>query len=149
VFLERSDFEARAKERFSNNQDVARVAVDLANKVGGFAAEDELEDEVYVEDLSEFILSVAPHQALMEAFKEFSNQVTKGEATIDLLIDIFDKTQVAELASYAQIAAERVRIIQELRGIIDEAPDETKFQSLLAKAPDRAVLDRHHTKSES
>lgn len=39
---------------------MARVAIDLAKKFGGFAAEDELDDDAYVEDLSQIILSVAP-----------------------------------------------------------------------------------------
>jgi hypothetical protein len=134
LFMERSDFKARAQRRFGDRE-VARVAVELAEKFGGFAAEDELEDEDYLDGLSEFILSVAPHQALIEAFHEFSNRATKGEATIDQLIDIFDKTQIAELASYAQIASERVRVIDELRLIIDDEPDENRFQALLAKAP--------------
>jgi len=107
----------------------------LARKFGGFAAEDELNDEVYVEDLSQIILSVAPHQALMEAFHEFSNQVTKGEASIEQILDIFNKAQLAELASYAQIAAQRVRVIKELERIIDVSMDENKFQSLIASAP--------------
>ena len=53
---------------------------------------------------------------------------------IEQLADLFDKTQVAELASYAQIAAERVQIIKQLQSIIDEELDENKFQELLAKA---------------
>ncbi|MHB1141424.1 MAG: ATP-binding protein [Sulfuricaulis sp.] len=134
LFMELSHIEERAKKRFGN-KDVARVAVELAKKVGGFAAEDELEDNVYVNDLSDFILSVAPHQALIEAFQEFSAMVTKGETSVEHLADIFDKTQIAELASYAQIAAERVRVIDELRGIIDNSPDEAEFQELLATAP--------------
>jgi hypothetical protein len=133
LFLRKSDIEKRARDRFGD-KDVARVAIELAGKFGGFAAEDELEDEAYVDGLSDFILSVAPHQALIEAFHEFSNQVS-GEATIDQLLDIFDKTQIAELASYAQIAAERVRVIEELQQVIDDNPDESKFQELLAKAP--------------
>lgn len=134
IFLKKSNIEKRAIARFGD-KDVARVALELAGKFGGFAAEDELDDDVYIEDLSGFILSVAPHQALMEAFSDFSNQVSGGEASIDQLLDIFDKTQIAELASYAQIAVERVRVIAELRQIIDDAPDENKFQELLAKAP--------------
>jgi hypothetical protein len=134
MFMERSNIEKRAKARFGD-KDVAKVAVDLAMKVGGFAAEDELDDDVYVEDLSEFILSVAPHKALIEAFQEFNALATKGESTVEQLVDIFDKTQLAELASYAQIASERVRAITELTEIIDASLDETKFQELLAKAP--------------
>mgnify|MGYP000849658981 FL=1 len=133
-FLRKSKIEERARERFGDKE-VSRVAIDLAKKFGGFAAEDELNDEVYVEDLSQIILSVAPHQALMEAFHEFSNQVTKGEASVEQMLKIFNKAQLAELASYAQIAAQRVRVIKELEQIIDVSMDENQFQSLIASAP--------------
>lgn len=134
-FLRKSGIAEKAKLRFGDKE-VARVAVELAKKFGGFAAEDELTDEVYVEDLSQIILSVAPHQALMEAFHEFTNQVINGEKVpIDKMLDIFSKAQIAELASYAQIAAQRVRVIQDLQQIIDESMDENQFQNLIAQAP--------------
>lgn len=133
-FLTRSNIEQLARDRFGDKE-VARVAIDLAKKFGGFAAEDELSDEVYVSDLSQIILSVAPHQALMEAFHEFTNQATKGTASLDQMLDIFKKAEIAELASYAQIAAQRVRVIKELQEIIDVSLDESQFQNLLAKAP--------------
>lgn len=133
-FLRKSQIEERARQRFGDKQ-VARVAIDLAKKFGGFAAEDELNDDAYVEDLSQIILSVAPHQALMEAFHEFTNQVTKGEASMDQMLDIFSKAQIAELASYAQIAAQRVRVIKDLQQIIDVSMDENQFQALIAQAP--------------
>ncbi len=134
AFLRKSGIEDRARQRFGDKQ-VARVAIDLAKKFGGFAAEDELSDDVYVEDLSQIILSVAPHQALMEAFHEFANHVTKGEASINQMLDIFSKAQIAELASYAQIAAQRVRVIKDLQRIIDMSMDESQFQALIAQAP--------------
>lgn len=133
-FLRKSKIEDRAKEMFGDKQ-VARVAIDLAKQFGGFAAEDELNDEVYVEDLSLIILSVAPHRALMEAFHEFANKVTNGNASIDQMLDIFNKAQIAELASYAQIAAQRVRVIHDLQQIIDDSMDENQFQALIAQAP--------------
>lgn len=134
LFMQKSNIETRAKDRFGD-KDVARVAVDLAKKFGGFAAEDELNDDDYVDGLSDFILSVAPHQALIEAFHEFTNRATQGNASVEQLVDIFDKSQIAELASYAQIAHERVRVIQQLSKIIEDAPDEREFQKLLAKTP--------------
>lgn len=135
-FLKRSNIEQKAKERFGNqDKQITRTAVDLARKFGGFAAEDELKDDVYVEDLSQIILSVAPHQALMEAFREFSAQVTKGEVSIDQMLEIFTKAQIAELASYAQIAAHRVRVIKELEELIDASTNEYQFQELIAQAP--------------
>lgn len=51
------------------------------------------------------------------------------------MLDIFSKAQIAELASYAQIAAQRVRVIQDLQQIIDESMDENQFQNLIAQAP--------------
>ncbi len=134
IFMRRSRIEERAQSRFGD-KDVVRVAVDLAQKIGAFAAEDELEDDDYVESLTSFILSAAPHHALIEAFQEFNSRVTGGNATVEELALIFDKTQLAELASYAQIAVERVRVIDDLRRLIDDTPDESEFQSLLAGAP--------------
>ncbi|BBN60909.1 ATP-binding protein [Pseudomonas sp. KUIN-1] len=133
-FLKKSGIESKAKERFGDRE-VTRVAIELAKKFGGFAAEDELNDEIYVDDLSQIILSVAPHQALMEAFHEFTNQAIKGEASLGQMLDIFNKAQIAELASYAQIAAQRVRVIKDLERIIDESMNEYQFQALIAKAP--------------
>lgn len=134
IFLSKSDFENKAKAKFSDSE-LVDVAVGLAKNIGAFAAEDELEDEDYVADLSEVILSVAPHKALMEAFKDFSKEVAGGGATIEQLSDLFGKTRVAELASYSQIASERVRAIRELEKLIKSPVDESKFQKLLADAP--------------
>lgn len=132
-FMKRSNIQERAKEKYGD-RDVARVAVELAKKFGGFAAEDELKDDDYVADLSEIILSVAPHQALMEAFHELAAQADRGDASLQQLTDIFDKVRIAELASYAQIASQRVRVIKELQEIIEKSLDEREFQALLARA---------------
>lgn len=136
AFLRISNFEQKAKERFTDDE-VAKVALDLAKQVGSFAAQDELEDEEYVDDLSEVILSVAPHKALISAFQEF-NQAVVGEAvSLDTLLDLFSKTRLAEMASYSQIAAERVKAIKELEKLVynDSGVPENEFQNLLAKAP--------------
>lgn len=133
-FLRKSGIEEKARERFGDKQ-VARAAIELAKKFGGFAAEDELNDEDYIADLSDIILSVAPHHALMEAFRDFTNQATRGEASIEQLLVIFNKAQIAELASYAQIAAQRVRVIQDLEQIINESTGENQLQALIAQAP--------------
>jgi hypothetical protein len=135
IFLDRSKIEQRAKKRFADAE-VADVAVDIAKQLGGFAAEDELQDSDYVTDLSEFILSVAPHRALIEAFQQFSREVDGGQApTMDKLLDLFGKTRVAEMASYGQIATERVRAIRELEGIILSDASEDKLQQLITRAP--------------
>lgn len=134
-FLEISGLEERAKERYPQKEVVA-AAVDLGGRFGAFAAEDELEDEAYVADLSEIILSVAPHRALIEAFHDFSRLVSTGGVSMDDLLDLFGKTRVAEMASYGQIVTERVRTIRELEYLLTHAEtNESELQNLLAGAP--------------
>lgn len=131
-FMKAAKIEERATERYGD-EEVVRVAVELGKKIGGFAAEDELADADYVDGLAEIVLSVAPHQALVLAFKEISQQ---QDATIEELVGLFGKTRVAEMASYAQIASERVQSIKELQGAINKPDvDESDLQRLIASAP--------------
>ena len=131
-FMAKANIEQRAIERYGDDE-VARIAVELGKQIGGFAAEDELDDPEYVNDLAEVILSVAPHQALVAAFKEISDQ---QDATIEQLVTLFGKTRIAEMASYGQIAAERVKSVKELKDVISK-PDveESDLQQLIATAP--------------
>ena len=132
LFLEQAKIEERAVERYGDAE-VVRVAVELGRQIGAFAAEDELADPEYVDGLAEVVLSVAPHQALVSAFKEISDQ---QDATMEQLITLFGKTRIAEMASYGQIATERVQSIRELQEAIKK-PDvvEADLQRLIASAP--------------
>jgi hypothetical protein len=132
-FLSESNFVELAKERFSN-ESIVDVAIDLAEKIGGFADEDELGNKSYVADLCEVILTVAPHKALIDAFQEFNKAIDAGEQSVEQIVDLFDKTRIAEMASYARIADERVQAINKLQHIVITEPDESKFQELLADA---------------
>ena len=133
-FLKAAKVEERARERYSDPS-VVDSALDLAKMIGGFAAEDELTDEEYVDGLCEVILTVAPHQALMEAFREFKARVEPETPSLESLSALFDKTRVAELASYSQIAAERVAIIAELSEVVEAGSAEPELQNLIGKGP--------------
>lgn len=135
-FREVAELERRARERFSD-ESVIRVALSIGDSIGGFAAEDELTDTEYVDGLAQVILSVAPHQALVTAFQDFERTRTGGqEPTLEELVDLFGKTRVAEAASYAQIASERVRVLDQLDNIIfDTARDEAALQRIITEAP--------------
>lgn len=136
VFLQVSNFEQKAKKRFAD-EDVAKVAVDLAKQIGAFAAQDELKNKEYIDELSEVILSVAPHKALIGAFQEFNEAIVGEPVSLNTLLDLFSKTRLAEMASYSQIAAERVKAIKELEKLIynDSGVPENEFQKLLSNAP--------------
>ena len=135
-FLKISDIETLARNRFEETE-VIDTAMDLARQIGALAAEDELEDDLYVSELSEIILTVAPHKALMDAFREFASEVGLPEGqSIDRLADLFGKTRIAEFASYSQIAAERVKVIKELEKALDSVEaSESDLQGIVASAP--------------
>jgi hypothetical protein len=134
IFLEKSDLRNRAGRRFGDDA-VAETAIALGEQIGAFAAEDELEDQQYIEDLTEVILAVAPHKALIEAFQEFHRTHSGEEASIEGLVDLFSKTRIAEMASFAQITAERVRVLDELDEVFQRASDEAALQNIIARAP--------------
>jgi hypothetical protein len=135
IFLKKSGIEEKAKAAYADTR-VATVAVELAKQIGSFAAEDELEDEDYIQGLTDVILSVAPHKALMEAFQEFRQETAGGKkVSVEGLLELFGKERIAELASYSQIAAHRVNVIQELERIVRKASDESELQKLVTEAP--------------
>lgn len=134
LFVKASKIEERAKKMYEDKE-VISAAIELAEKIGGFAAEDELADPTYVEELSQVILNVAPHTALMDAFREFEAAATLDTVTLAKIENLFSKTRVAEMASYGQIAYERVRVISKLERLVMEVKKEDEFQRLIADAP--------------
>jgi hypothetical protein len=131
-FLLGSRLVDKAGQRYSDPA-VIQHAERLGRLIGGFASEDELGDPDYVADLADVVLSVAPHQALIETFKRISGQDSKN---VDELLDLFSQTRMAEMASYAQIASERVESIRRLRATIDDpGVTESDLQNLIASAP--------------
>lgn len=131
IFFDKSRFKERAEERYQDPE-VIEAAVGLARRVAEFASEDELEDPNYIDSLAEVILTMAPHHALIEAFRS----IASAEADIDDILVLLGKTRVAELASYGQLALERVRSIRELEEAIGKSDaDEAEYQSIIARAP--------------
>lgn len=93
---------------------------------------------IAAEGLTDIILSVAPHKALIEAFQRFAAQVDAGSAEITDVVDLFTTARIAELASYGQIADQRVRSIKELQKMVlgnDADSNEDDLQKLIAQAP--------------
>lgn len=134
LFLEASGLEDKARERFADPE-IISTALDFGKQIGRFAAEDELSDQEYVDGLTEVVLSVAPHKALMDAFEAFNREMFGEDGGLDNLLDLFSKTRTAEMASYAQIAYERVRAIQKLERVLEESGDEPALQRIVSEAP--------------
>lgn len=130
IFLEKSNIKDRAAKQFEDSE-VANAAVSLAEQLGSFAAEDELEDQEYVDDLAEVVLTVAPYKALIDAFRELS----KADPTLEEAIGILGKVQVATLTAYGHIVWLRMKAIKQLEKCIDNKSPEDELQTLIAKSP--------------
>lgn len=135
AFLSVSKLPERAKERF-NDEEIEQAVIELGGKIGEFASEDELEDEDYVSGLSEIILTVAPHKLLVDTFRKIEQMAIKGKIDLTQLVKLFNTSRIAELASYGQIAEEKIKAIDLLQSLIRQAgTPEKSFQEILEDAP--------------
>lgn len=151
TFLKKSGIEKRARVRFKDDL-VVSAAVELAKQIGGAASEDELKEDDFIEGISSIVLTVAPHKALMDAFRSFAAQAGISAAkNMESLAELFSKTRVAEFASYAQIAEERIRSIVALEKALDNKNTlESELHNIIDKAhwlirPDWTVLTANQT----
>lgn len=135
-FMEASDLEGKAAERYGDGTGIAETAVDLGKKFGQFAHEDELDDPDYVEDFSTFVIEIAPHKHLVDAFHELKERAEGGPIEIDELIEVLEATNIAEVTSFGQVAAEKVETIDILEHTIrDDGTSERDLQGILEEAP--------------
>ena len=135
-FLNTSNLEAKATRRFSSNPKLVKAAVDLGSTFGKFAAEDQLEDEEYIEGLAEIILQVAPHKLLVDTFKRIEELAEKGSVDINELTELFKTTNLAQVASYGQLVYEKVKAIEALESCVkNESTNEHDLQRIIEGAP--------------
>ncbi len=134
-FMRISELKQKAKERFPDS-DLQNAALEVGAKIGQFASEEELTDEDYVADLTELILTIAPHKLLVDTFKKINEIAIDGKVAVPDLLKLFRTTRIAELASYGQIVAEKLKTIDVFeRAIRQEDTDERELQHMLESAP--------------
>ena len=134
-FFKASNLEEKAEKRF-RDPELRSTVSDLGKRIGGFASEDEIKDLDYVNDLAEFILTVSPHKLLVDAFKRLEKIAVNGQVDLTELIKIFKNTKIAELASYGQVAYEKIKSISLLEQNIHRNDAlEKDFQEILENAP--------------
>ncbi|MFZ1627243.1 MAG: ATP-binding protein [Candidatus Moraniibacteriota bacterium] len=135
VFMRVSNLRETAKERYGNLE-VEEAAIELGQQIGGFASEDDLGDEDYVNGLREIILAVAPHKLLVDTFRRIEQMAVDGKVDLKELVKLFNTSRIAQLASFGQIVEEKVRAIDLLDSLIKEdGADESKYQEILEDAP--------------
>ena len=136
--LERSRVESRARSTF-NDDELVESAVELTTMLGRSVSEDKLNDSEYLERLVQFVLSVAPHHLLVESFADLAELTSGSSDALDRLVELFRRTEVAALASYAQVARGRIEAISSLEAALkhdgSEPADESRLQKILRSAP--------------
>jgi hypothetical protein len=133
-FMEKSNLEEEAKERYKDRR-VVDAAVQVGRVIGAIASLDDLDDEEYVSDLKELVLTVAPHKMLVDSLRKIGDEDTRQP--LDLIVKLFNDAKVAEMASLGQIAYERLEAIEKLEKLISpsETSNERELQKLIEGTP--------------
>lgn len=135
LFLKASKLQEVAKERF-NDPELEIATMELGEKIGAFANEDELLDEEYVKGLREIILTVAPHKLLVDTFRKIEKMAVGGKIDLKELVKLFNTSRIAQLASYGQVVEEKIKAIDLLENLIrTNGTSERAFQEILEDAP--------------
>ncbi len=95
-----------------------------------------MEFEEYLEDLTNFVLQIAPHKYLVDTLNEIRQRAEDGDIEPDDLLELFESTHIAEITSYGQIAQNKVNTIRVLEDKIqgyDE--DEAELHEVIENSP--------------
>lgn len=135
-FIVKADLKKIAHERY-NDSELEETVLDLGEKIGKFASEEELDDQDYIEGLREIILTVAPHKLLVDTFKKIQDMADKdGKVDLKDLVKLFQTSKIAQLASYGQVVAEKIKAIDVFEGAIRKDDiEEKELQKMLEDAP--------------
>ncbi|MFC4407882.1 ATP-binding protein [Haloarchaeobius iranensis] len=134
-FVEKSGIRDKAAERY-DKEGIQEAAVELGKSLGQYANEDELDLDQYLEDLTNFVLQIAPHKHLVDSLSEIRQRAEDGEIDPEDLIELFESTHIAEITSYGQIAQNKVNTIRVLEDRInDYDSDEDDLHEIVESSP--------------
>lgn len=135
-FFEVSNLKEIAQKRF-RDKELEKTVLELGEKIGSFASEEELEDKEYVDSLADLILTFAPHKLLVDTFKKIHEMVNEeGKVDFKLLVRLFETSRIAQYASLGQIVSEKIKVIDTFEEAIRNAEaKESDLQNILEDAP--------------
>jgi hypothetical protein len=131
LFRGKSGIEEQAAKLF-DDPDIRRSVTDVARIVARTASRDSLENPEYVQSIVDLAFHLGPHRAIVDRLHEIAIDAT---SPFDALVGLFTQARVAEMYSLGQIAAERVRAIENLENKLASAKEESELQKLLEEAP--------------
>ncbi|WP_434684584.1 ATP-binding protein [Pseudanabaena minima] len=135
VFKETSNIEEKIDQAFPrDNQKVIREqAIEFAELIGKKMRMEEAESPERTEDIVQLSLMFAPHVTLDKALREAGE--VEG-TSVSVITEILKVARLAELSSFGRIADDRVKVINKVETLKDNADTlEAVFQSLITEAP--------------
>ena len=134
-FAEVGNVEERIVEAFpADGQKAIRDrARELVRLLGQTIRADEVEDIDVVEPMVQLSLTLAPHITLDDKLREAADAENTPMAVIS---GILRTARLAELSSFGRIAEDRLKVIERVQGLKDDAKTaEQKLQELIHYAP--------------
>ena len=132
VFLEKSNIESEAKQKFPD-KDLFASVMQVGRALGSTASLEYLEDDENVQSLKQLAFTIAPHKVIVEKLAE----AAESDEPIEVIAKLFNDARLAEISSLGQIASVRVEAVKRLHEKIKKAKDveERVFQELIEGAP--------------
>lgn len=134
-FQEVAKLDERIQKAFPlvDQEPIRGKAKDIAKMMAQSIRKDELEDADAVNSLVQLSLAFAPHITLDQKLKEAAES---GDSPLGVITGILKTARVAELSSFGMIAEDRVKVIQKIEELKDNAGTlEAEFQNLITQAP--------------
>ena len=135
LFLETGRVEKRVRETYPSNdeREIRERAIDVAKMFGRTISRAEIEDREVIDDLVNLSITLAPHVTLDEKMRDAAKQT---ETPLEVLSSLLRTARIAELSSFGRIAEKRLKVIERLETLKDDANiKEDSFQNLIEDAP--------------
>lgn len=114
-------------------KDIRENTIQIAKAIAKTIRQDELDDKTQVQNLVDLSLMLGPHITLDKKLHEATDDADRPLLAITGLLRT---ARIAELSSFGRIAVDRVRVIDKLQKLIDDAArDEAALQELITSAP--------------
>ena len=131
-FKRLSRIENRLARTLPKHDELQKAILDAANIIVRNLSGDSLTDAQFIEDIVHLAYVIGPHKQLLESLRTINQQES---IDIGTLLRLFETAKIAETHSLGRIAAERVRIIEQLGDLIrDQATIEPQLQKLIETA---------------
>lgn len=139
-FLTITDFEKKARNRYPENPEVVKSAIQFAKALGRSIDPGRVENpndtdnSIYLNQLAESFLSIAPQRTIVEKLNKVFDS---DNNTLDSIVGLFNDASLAEAASLGEVARIRLGAIDKLDNLLRQGEDsnESDLQKLIEKSP--------------